>query len=150
MLSLKTQSGKRTVTGTCVFSLICIKLVNIKNKTIFSTYYIYYSQRRPQSSYQEKQIKGEFTRKKFLKNNTTLNTYMLYQDYSFVYTEREFSKTNVLDLSFLFIFLSRCINSNNFELIHLQKNIKNTLTLSINVRLKVTRVLCILISRVID
>ena len=71
---------------------------------------------------------------------------MLYQEYSFVYTEREFSKTNVLDLLFLFIFLSRCINSNNFELIHPRKNIKNTLTLSINVRLKVTRVLCILTS----
>ena len=67
-----------------------------------------------------------------------------------MYTEREFSKTNALDLSLLFIFLSRWINSNKFELIHLRKNMKSTLTLSINVRLKVTRVFCILISRVID
>ena len=67
-----------------------------------------------------------------------------------MYTEREFSKTNVLDLSFLFIFLLRYINSNKFELIHPWKNIKNTLTLSNNVRLKMTRVLCILISRVIN
>ena len=33
---------------------------------------------------------------------------------------------------------------NKFELIHLHKNIKSTFTLSINVRLKVTRVFCIL------
>ena len=30
---------KRTVTGTCIFSF---KLVNLKNKTIFSTYYIHF------------------------------------------------------------------------------------------------------------
>ena len=41
--------------------------------------------------------------------------------------EREFSKTNPLDLSLLFIFLSRWINSNKFELIHIHKNIKSTL-----------------------
>ena len=39
---------------------------------------------------------------------------------------------------------------NKFELLHLRKNMKNTLTLSINARLKVTRVFCILIGRVID
>ena len=76
--------------------------------------------------------------------------YTLYLQYSFVCTGREFSKTNALNLSFLFIFLSTWINSSKFELIHLRKNMKNTLTLSINVRLKVTTVLCILISRVID
>ena len=86
----------------------------------------------------------------FLKINTTFNTHMLYQQYSIVHTEREFSKTNALGFSFLFIFLSRWINSNKFELIHLRKNMKSTLTLSINIRLKVTRVLCILIGRVID
>ena len=78
---------------------------------------------------------------------------MLYQYYSSVYTEREFSKNNSLDLSFLFIFLLGWINSNKFELIHLCKKMKSTLTLSINVinvRLKTTRVLCILISIVID
>ena len=78
---------------------------------------------------------------------------MLYQYYSSVYTEREFSKNNSLDLSFLFIFLLGWINSNKFELIHLRKKMKSTLTLSINVinvRLKTTRVLCILISIVID
>ena len=75
---------------------------------------------------------------------------MLYQNYSSVYTEREFSKNNSLDLSFLFIFLLRWINSNKFELIHLRKKMKSTLTVSINVRLKTTRVLCILISIVID
>ena len=37
-----------------------------------------------------------------------------------------------------------------FELIHLDKNIKSTLTLSINVKLKVTRVLCILNSNGVD
>ena len=58
-----------------------------------------------------------------------------------MYTEREFLKTNALDLSFLFIFLSRWINSNKFELIQRCKNMKNTLTVSINVKLKVTRVL---------
>ena len=31
MLSLKVQTGKRTVTGMCIFSLICAKTVNIKN-----------------------------------------------------------------------------------------------------------------------
>ena len=46
---------------------------------------------------------------------------------------REFSKTNALDLLFLFIFLLRWINSNKFELIHLCKSMKSTLTLSINV-----------------
>ena len=75
---------------------------------------------------------------------------MLYWQYFFVYTERGFSKTNALDLSFLFVFLSWWINSKKFELIHLCKNMKNTLTLSINARLKVTRVFWILISRVID
>ena len=75
---------------------------------------------------------------------------MLYQNYSSVYTEREFSKNNSPDLSFLFIFLLRWINSNKFELIHLRKKMKSTLTVSINVRLKTTRVLCILISIVID
>ena len=51
------------------------------------------------------------------------------------------------------MFLLRWINSDKFELIHLHKNMKNaknTLTLSINERLKVTRVLCFLINRVID
>ena len=56
----------------------------------------------------------------------------------------------MLDLSLLFIFLSRWINSNKFDLIHLRKNMKNTLTLRIDVRLEVTRALYILISRVID
>ena len=37
-----------------------------------------------------------------------------------------------------------------FELIHFCKNVKSTLTLSINIRLKVTRVFCILISNVIN
>ena len=46
---------------------------------------------------------------------------------------REFLKTNALDLLFLFIFLLRWINSNKFELIHLCKSMKSTLTLSINV-----------------
>ena len=45
-------------------------------------------------------------------------------------TEREFSKINTLDFSFLFVFLSRWINSNKFELIQLRKNMKNTFTLS--------------------
>ena len=36
------------------------------------------------------------------------------------------------------------------KLIHLRKNMKYTLNLSINETLKVTRVLCFLISRVID
>ena len=31
MFSLKALSGKWTVTGTCVFSSICVKLLNIKN-----------------------------------------------------------------------------------------------------------------------
>ena len=42
----------------------------------------------------------------------------------FVYTEREFSKINTFDLSFLFIFLSRWINSNKFEIIHIHKNME--------------------------
>ena len=67
-----------------------------------------------------------------------------------MYTEREFSKTNVLELLFLFIFLLSWTNSNKFKLIQLHKNMKNNLTLSINERVKVTRVPCILISRVID
>ena len=82
--------------------------------------------------------------------NTSINTNMLYYQHSFVYTKREFSKTKALDLSFLFVLFSRWINSNKFALIHLRWNMKNILTLSIKVRLKVTRVLCILISRVID
>ena len=67
-----------------------------------------------------------------------------------MYSEREFSKISALNLLFLFIFLSRWINSNKLELIHLYKNMKSTLTLSINVRLKVTRVFCIINSSVID
>ena len=67
-----------------------------------------------------------------------------------MYTEREFSKTNALERLFLFIFLSRWTNSNKFKLIRPHKIMKNAVTLSINERLKVTRVLCILISRVID
>ena len=35
MFSLEALLGKQTVTGTCVFCSICIKLVNIKNKIIF-------------------------------------------------------------------------------------------------------------------
>ena len=52
---------------------------------------------------------------------------MLYEQYSFVHTEREFSKTNTFDLffSFVFIFLSRLINANKCELIHLNKNMKS-------------------------
>ena len=76
--------------------------------------------------------------------------HMLYWHYSFVYAEREISKTNGLDLSFLFIFLSRWINSNKFKLIHLHKKLKSILTLNINVRLKVTRVFCILNSNGIE
>ena len=65
-------------------------------------------------------------------------------------TEREFSETNILDLKFFFIFFLKWINSNKFESIPLHKNIKSTLTLSINVRLKVATVLCNLNSSVID
>ena len=36
---------RKTVTGVFVFSSICTKLVNIKNKTILSTYYIRYLQK---------------------------------------------------------------------------------------------------------
>ena len=75
---------------------------------------------------------------------------MLYWHYIFVYTERELLKTNTLDLLLLFIFLSRCIDSNKFELIHHHKIMQSTLTLSINVGLKVTRVSCILNSSVIE
>ena len=35
--------GKTNCYGTCVFYSICIKLKNIKNKTILNTYYIRYS-----------------------------------------------------------------------------------------------------------
>ena len=41
MLSLKVQTGKRTVTGMCIFSLICAKTVN--KKTILSMHYICYT-----------------------------------------------------------------------------------------------------------
>ena len=85
-----------------------------------------------------------------MKINIIFNTHMLYQQYSSANTEREFLKAKALDLSFLSIILSRWINSNKFELIHLCKNMKSTLSLSINVRLKMTRVFSILISRVID
>ena len=50
-----------------------------------------------------------------MKINTVFNTHMLCWQYSFMYTEREFSKTNALHFSFLFIFLSKWINSNKFE-----------------------------------
>ena len=82
MFSLKAWSGKLTVTGICIISSICIKLVDILNLV----------------------LRKSEVKKKYL----------------------------------------------NFELIHLRKNMKNTFTLSINVRLKVTRALCILISRGID
>ena len=36
---------RKTVTGVFVFSSICTKLVNIKNKTILNTYYICYLQK---------------------------------------------------------------------------------------------------------
>ena len=94
-------------------------------------------------------IKGVLHGRIFMKINK-INTHMLYWHYSFVYAEREFSKTKTLNLSFLFIFLLRWINSNKFELIHLHKNIKSTLTLSINVQLKVTKIFCILNSNGID
>ena len=64
-----------------------------------------------------------------------------------VYWRRIF-KTSALDLSLRFIFLSRWINSNKFELIQLHKNMKSTLALSINVMLKVTRFFYILNSNV--
>ena len=63
-----------------------------------------------------------------------------FEDYLFLHTKKEFSKTSALDLLFLFIFFLRLIYSSKFELIHLHKNMKSTLILSINVRLKVTRV----------
>ena len=50
-------------------------------------------------------FKGGLHGRIFLKINTTFHT--LYWQYSFVYTERKFSKTNTLDLSFLFVFLPR-------------------------------------------
>ena len=80
-----------------------------------------------------------------MKMNTIFNTHPLHKHYSFKYTKTESSKTNVLDLSIILIFLMRWINSTN-----LYKNRKSNLTLRINVRLKVTRVICILISRVVD
>ena len=65
----------------------------------------------------KKKLKGEgrgglYTEEYFWR--LILLSHMLYWQYSFVYTEREFSKTNALDLSFIFIFLSRWINSNKF------------------------------------
>ena len=79
-----------------------------------------------------------------------INTNMLYYHYSFVYKKRGFSKINALDLSFLFIFMSRWINSNKFELIHHYKNMKTTATLSITGKLKVATAFCILINSSID
>ena len=40
MFSLKAQPGKRTATGTCIFSSICIKLVNIKNNSFEHALYL--------------------------------------------------------------------------------------------------------------
>ena len=94
-------------------------------------------------------IKGVYGRI-VMKANTIFNTHMLYQHYFFMYTEREFPKISALNLLFLFIFLSRWINSKKLELVHLHKNMKSTLTSSINVTLKVTRVFCIINSSVID
>ena len=52
-------------------------------------------------------------------NINTILKHMLYWQYSFVYTEREFSKTNIFDLSF-HLFSYSCQG----ELIHLNKNMK--------------------------
>ena len=133
--------GKQTVTGTCLFYSICVKLVNIKNKTTLITYYICYSQKAWRKKLFEKmrtskkttiklsrkyRFKGGLHGRIFLKINTIFNAHMLYYQYSFMYVEREFSKTNVLNLFFLLIFLLRWINSNKFELIHLHKSMKHT------------------------
>ena len=59
-----------------------------------------------------------------MKIDTIFHTHMLHWHYSFVYTERGISKINALDLSFLFKFFSRWINTDKSELIHLHKNIK--------------------------
>ena len=61
---------------------------------------------------------------------------------SILLCEGEFSKTNELDLLFLFMFLLRWVNSVKIELLHIHKNMKITLTLSINVGLKMTRAFC--------
>ena len=45
----------------------------------------------------------------------------------YFFRERELIKTNELDLSFFFIFFSRWIKLNKFELIDLHKNTKITL-----------------------
>ena len=94
-------------------------------------------------------IKGGLHRRIIMKDNK-INTNMSYYHYSFVYKKRGFSKINALDLSFLFIFISRWITSNKFELIHHYKNMKSTTTLSITVKLKVTTAFCILINSAID
>ena len=55
--------------------------------------------------YQEKYmyyVKGGLHRRIFVKINTIFK-HMLYYQYSFVYTEKEFSKTNTFDLSFLLL-----------------------------------------------
>ena len=54
-------------------------------------------------------VKGGLHGRVFMKINTILK-HMLYWQYSFVYTEREFSKTITFDLQ--------------FELIHFNKNMK--------------------------
>ena len=63
MFSLKAWSGKLTVTCTCVFSSIYIKLVNIKKKQFWACTHKKQGEnylkkwivvRRPQSNYQEK------------------------------------------------------------------------------------------------
>ena len=112
------------------FSSICIKLLNIKNNFDYVLYLVL--------------IKSD------IKNiNTTFNTHVILAVFFCVYWKRIFKNQNVG--SFVsFCVLVKVDNSNKFELIHLHKNMKNTLTLIINIRLEVTRVFCILISRVIE
>ena len=141
--------------------LMCAFMLNrksalhgLKNKTILSMYCICYRARRKNvfkkmKQYQEnisQAIKknrfkggGIYTGKKCMKINII-----------FIVIRKGLKKSNMLNLFFPFIFLLRWIKSNKFDLIHLSKNMESNLTLSINVKLKVTRIFQILISRVID
>ena len=90
-----------------------------KDKIILSTHYKAKSKEKKlfqnmdssnKTTVKKNRFKVGLHRRIFLKINTTFNTHMLYQHYSYVYTDKEFSKTNALDLSFLFVFLLGWIN----------------------------------------
>ena len=146
MFSLKAYSIKRTVTGMCIFSLTCIKLVN---KKILSTYYIRYTQkarrkklllknRQQQEDHSQTIMTSRFKCSLYGRIYMKINTiFLIHTCYTSSILSCILKENFQKPTHWIFRFFSYSCR-NKFKLIHLHKNVESTATISINVKLKVT------------